>query len=734
MQRILIIHVAVAAPLPGLFDYLPPPGFDPTRLQKGVRLRVPFGRGKRIGFMWALDTESELPIDALKPAIEVLDEAPLLPQVDLDLLQWTAAYYQHPLGEVLNNALPAGLRKRTGAAKTEAVVCWRLAEGARAMDADGLARRAPRQAEIVERLRAHPHGLTSSQLNAGFGPSAQVLKRLREKGWVETCPPPREQAAQPVAGPALNPEQAEAVSRVSRALGGFQAFLLDGVTGSGKTEVYLTLIERVLADSGQVLLLVPEIGLTPQLQRRLKRRLRAPVALLHSGMSEGEREASWRQAREGSAGVLVGTRSAVFAPMPRLALILVDEEHDLSFKQQDGLRYSGRDIAVRRAQQRRCPVLLGSATPALEGLYNAQQGRYHKLCLSQRAGGASIPRLDLIDIRSVRLQAGLSPTLIRLLRDNLAAGGQSLLFLNRRGYAPILTCHDCGWVAGCPSCDARLTLHQASQTLWCHHCGYRHRQVEACPSCKGPNLLALGQGTERVETQLAELFKDVPVARIDRDSTRRRGSLERLLEDARAGRYPLLLGTQMLAKGHHFPDVTLVGILDLDQGLYGADYRATERMAQLLIQVAGRAGRADKPGRVALQTRHPEHHLLQTLIHRGYGDFAQATLNERRQTLLPPYTAHALLRAEAPDPLAPQAFLDLAVSLAGLKPAGVQFWGPVPAPMERRAGRYRAHLLLQSAGRPALQTFLAGWVPGLYRLKEARKVRWSVDVDPQDML
>ncbi len=733
MQRTIILHVAVTAPLPGLFDYLPPPGFDSARLQRGLRLRVPFGRGIRIGFIWTLDTESALPSTSLKPAIEVLDESPLLPAADMDLLQWTSAYYQHPLGEVLSKALPAGLRKRRVAGPPDVAVCWRLTEDARALGAADLVR-APRQAEVVERLRLHPHGLNGALLREEFGPCGPVLRRLREKGWVETCPPQAEQWDELVPGPVLNPEQANAVSRVSQSLGDFQAFLLDGVTGSGKTEVYLALMDQILAAGGQVLLLVPEIGLTPQLQRRLKRRLRAPVALLHSGMSDGERERAWRQAGEGRAGVLLGTRSAVFAPLPRLALILVDEEHDLSFKQQDGLRYSARDIAVRRAQQRRCPVLLGSATPALESLYNAQHGRYQRLCLTQRAGGASTPRLDLIDIRSVPLQSGLSPALIRLLRDNLSAGNQSLLFLNRRGYAPILSCHDCGWVAGCPSCDARLTLHQASQTLWCHHCGYSHRQVESCPSCKGQDLLALGQGTERLEAQLAELFAGVPAVRIDRDSTRRKGSLERLLEDARNGHYPLLLGTQMLAKGHHFPHVTLVGVLDLDQGLYGADYRAPERMAQLLIQVAGRAGRAQKPGRVAIQTRHPEHHLLQTLIHRGYGAFAQAALEERRQALFPPYAAQALLRAEATDPLAPQVFLNLAMSLIDPETAGVEFWGPVPAPMERRAGRYRSHLLLQAKGRPALQSFLTRWIPRLYRVKEARKVRWSVDVDPQEML
>jgi len=414
--------------------------------------------------------------------------------------------------------------------------------------------------------------------------------------------------------------------------------------------------------------------------------------------------------------------------------VVVDEEHDLSFKQQDGLRYSARDLAVRRAQRAGCPAVLGSATPALETLHNAASGRYVWLHLRQRAGGARPPRLDVIDIRSQPLEGGLSRVLIRDIRTEIAAGNQVLLFLNRRGFAPVLTCHDCGWVGGCPHCDARLTLHLARRRLACHHCGWTQAIPQACPDCAKTDLRALGLGTERLEEEVERLFPGVRLARIDRDSTRG-GRLARLLEGARQGDFPILIGTQMLAKGHHLPGVTLVGILDLDQGLYGADYRAPERMAQLIVQVAGRAGRAERPGRVVLQTRHPDHPLLTALLSGGYSTFAEQALAERRAALLPPFSHQALLRAEGPAPEDAAGLLSSAATLAreiGL--TGLSLWGPVPAPMERRAGRYRAQLLVQAGRRAELHRLLAAWVPRLRALKVPRGVRWSLDVDPQEML
>ncbi len=421
--------------------------------------------------------------------------------------------------------------------------------------------------------------------------------------------------------------------------------------------------------------------------------------------------------------------------MPDLGLILVDEEHDLSYKQQEGFRYSARDMAVARARQRGCPVVLGSATPSLESLRNVDAGRYTRLVLPERAGGATPPTLDLLDIRSVHLQAGISPVLLRFMDEEIARGNQVLLFLNRRGYAPVLTCHDCGWLSECNRCDARMTLHKAAGLLWCHHCGHQHRPPEACPECGGKDLRRLGQGTERLEEVLKARLPDLAIARIDRDSTRRKGALQDMLEAVRDGRYQVLLGTQMLAKGHHFPLVTLVGILDIDQGLFGADYRAAERMAQMIVQVAGRAGRAEKPGRVLIQTRHPDHPLLQTLIRQGYPDFARQALAERRAAGLPPFSFQALLRAEATRAAAPERFLAQALSAAqGLCSPRVELWGPVPAPMEKRAGRFRAHLLVQTPRRRELQDLLRAWIPRIASLPSARRVRWSIDVDPQEML
>lgn len=729
-----ILRVAVPAPLYSFFDYLPPVGCDLNALTPGVRLLVPFGRGDRCGVLFALVAESTFARDRLKRVSKQLDDAPLFSAADLDLLQWAAGYYQHPIGEVVANALPARLRKGESQVSLTHRF-WQLTPEGQQQSSEKLTR-APKQAALLALLAEAPQGLTQEMITSEAGASGAQLNKMADKGWVEVT----ERLLEPQTGggtetpPQLNDEQADAVAAVGDGLDRFAVYLLDGVTGSGKTEVYLTLIARVLEQGRQVLVLVPEIGLTPQLLRRFERRVGGGLVVLHSGLASGERERAWHEARLGRAQVILGTRSALFTPLPRLGLILVDEEHDLSFKQQDGFRYSARDIAVIRGQRADCPVVLGSATPSLESLHNARVGRYQHLPLTRRAGGAQPPRLDLMDIRSVRLEAGISPVLMRMMRETLAEGSQVLLFLNRRGYAPVLTCHDCGWVAQCRRCDARMTLHAASGLLWCHHCGSQRRRMSECPECDGDDLRTLGQGTERLQESLEQQLPEVAMVRIDRDTTRRKGSLEKILDEIKAGKHSLLLGTQMLAKGHHFPDVTLVGILDVDQGLFGADYRAAERMAQQIIQVAGRAGRAEKPGRVVIQTRHPDHPLMQLLVREGYGAFATEALAERQETLYPPFSYQALLRAEAPAEGEPRQFLDEASTLAAeLAGNSVERWGPVPAPMERRAGRFRAHLLLQSNRRGELQRLLAQWVPRLAKLKSARKVRWSIDVDPQEM-
>jgi primosomal protein N' (replication factor Y) len=670
----------------------------------------------------------------LKRALRQLDSTPLLQTADLRLLRWAADYYQHPLGDVIFHALPVNLRKNRSQLKPKSSAL-QLTESGKNLEPKAFSR-APKQLAVIDELRNHPAGLLREHLIKKTGVTPSVLRSLLEKGLIIPCNPPTE--AIPIgSGHELNPQQRVSVEAVQQSLERFQAYLLNGVTGSGKTEVYLHLVESILAQGRQALILVPEIGLTPQLLQRFQARMgNQVVALLHSGLADGERETVWQAMRQHRQQVLIGTRSAVFTPLPRLGLIIVDEEHDLSYKQQDGFRYSARDLALVRAQQTGCPVILGSATPSLESLKNAQEGRYKLLNLPNRAANSSMPVVRLVDIRNVHLKGGLSPALIKQIKQTLDAGEQGLLFLNRRGYAPMLTCHACGWLTDCPRCDARMTHHQQQHTLWCHHCGHQQRVPKQCPSCGSPDLRPIGQGTERVEEALQQLFPATGLARIDRDSTSRKGALEKALAQIKAGDIPLLIGTQMLAKGHHFPKVTLVAILDVDQGLFGADFRAAERMGQLILQVAGRAGRAERPGKVLIQTRHPDHPLMQLLTNKGYACFAKQALQERRAAMLPPYTHQILIRAEAIQADYPEHFLkQLLQTCQSLTDApDLEFWGPVPAPMERRAGKTRAHLLIQSRQRQSLHQWLSKAVPMIDQLTLARKVLWSVDVDPQEML
>ena len=721
------LRVAVPSPLYRDFDYLPPAGVDPSALIPGLRLKLPFGRREVVGVLLETLAESDVPAAKLKAARRLLDETPAIPADMLALARWAADYYRHPMGEVVQTLLPVLLRQGRPASVAGETL-WRLSAAGRAADPSALVR-APRQLALHALLKEKTEGLSGSEL----AEDKTALRALVKRGWVERSTRMISTTAQPpsTAGAALNPAQAAAVEAITATLGSYRAFLLDGVTGSGKTEVYMSAIAAAVARGQQALVLLPEINLTPQTLARFRARF-GEVAAFHSGLSEGERLATWLSARDGHASVVVGTRSAAWLPLKRPGLFVVDEEHDASFKQQEGFRYSARDLAVVRAQRAQAPVVLGSATPSLESLHNAAQGRYVHLSLPERAGSARHPSMRLLDIRTRPLTEGLSDLMLDAVRRHLAAEGQVLLFLNRRGYAPAFMCHDCGTQELCKRCDARMTLHGRNR-LVCHHCGSERPAPARCAKCGGSSFGLLGQGTERIEEALTALFPDAGVARVDRDSTRRKGSMERLLDEVQKGTRRLLVGTQMLAKGHDFPNVTLVGVLDADQGLFSADFRASERMAQLITQVAGRAGRAERPGEVLIQTHQPDHPLLRHLVREGYGSFAQAALEERKLALLPPYAALALLRAEAPGAAAPAAFLDAARELLarrlGAKPE-VSLLGPAPAPMERRAGRYRAHLLLQSGQRAPLQRLLAAVLPELGALKQARRVRWSVDVDP----
>lgn len=729
-----VFQVAVPVPLYRVFDYLPPAGWDGAAVFPGSRVLVPFGRRQLVGYVLGLSVTTAVPAERLRPIARLLDARPLLGADDLHLLRWAADYYHHPLGEVLASAFPALLRRARSA--EEAVRRYGLSEAGLKQNPDEL-KRAPRQRQLLVWLQALADEVDGEQLDGLDWDWRPALRALTDKGWVvardylmEHAPGVSGALSRPE-GPALNDAQDAAVSAVAAALGGFRAFLLEGVTGSGKTEVYLRLIQQVLAQGQQVLVLLPEIALTPQLEARFRERFAVPVGVLHSGLTDTERLRVWLEA--GRMPILLGTRSAVFTPMPALGLILVDEEHDASFKQQKGFRLHARDVAVMRARCAKVPVVLGSATPSLETCHNAGRGRYQRLSLLERAGDAVPPLVRLVDLRDQRLQAGLSPTLQSAVAKVLEQGEQALLFLNRRGYAPVLICHACGWIGRCHRCDANSVVHARDSRLRCHHCGEDQPLPRQCPTCASGDLRPLGQGTERVEQALRELYHGVGLVRVDRDSLRRKGDLERILEDVHSGRTQLLLGTQMLAKGHHFPNVTLVGVMDVDGGLYSVDFRAGERLAQLIVQVAGRAGRGNKLGTVLLQTHHPEHPLLHALLREGYSGFARDALLERQAAGLPPFTFQALLRGEATVREAPQAFFQQLAEWIRQQSQEVLALGPAPAPRERLAGRYRWQLLLQSPRREALHLLLDKLIVHAETLPAASKLRWSVDVDPVDL-
>ncbi|MEW6038247.1 MAG: primosomal protein N' [Pseudomonadota bacterium] len=728
-----VVRVAVPIPAYRCFDYLAPAGVPLEGLFPGIRLSVPFGNRTRVAYLIAVAETPECDVERLRPAEAVLDGEPLLSETDVRLLQWAARYYHHPLGEVIQSAFPVHLREGRTAELTRPRGLALTPAGA-ALDPPAL-RRAPVQRLLFETLLGQENPLPASRLAevAGSARTAQdAARRLVERGWAEWVDLPEGRIPAAARPPMqLNPAQLAAVDAVAANLGRYGAFLLEGVTGSGKTEVYLEVIRRVIARGEQALVLVPEISLTPQLERRLLERIEAPLAVFHSGLSETERATAWLGFQKGEVGVLLGTRSAVFAPMRRPGIIILDEEHDRSFKQQEGFRFSARDVAVMRARMADIPLVAGSATPSLESIRNVQRGRYARLALPARAGAAVAPRYRVLDIRSRRLQDGLSEALIAAMRDTLAEGGQVLLFLNRRGFAPALVCHACGWVAQCRRCDANLVLHARENRLRCHHCAAEHGPPPRCPACGQEDLRPLGVGTERVDEALQRLFPEVGAARIDRDSTRGRRSLERILERVQRGEVRILLGTQMLAKGHHFPGVTLVGILDVDAGFYSTDFRAAEHTAQLIVQVAGRAGRGEQPGTVLLQTRHPDHPLLQRLLREGYPGFAAAELAEREAACLPPFGYQALWRAESKDLGLSMEFLARLREDADRKDGAVHWLGPAPAPMPRQAGRYRAQLWLKSSRREALHAVLTDALAWLHEAPE-RRVRWSLDVDPVD--
>ncbi len=676
-----ILKIAIPAPLHQYFEYLAPTDFPLTQLKKGLRVLVPFGNKEKIGFLMEISEESAWPKSQLKQAITILDDVPLLPDSIQELLEWTSRYYHCPIGEVFANAIPHALR--TG--------------------------------KETKKLK-NPIKKLTEEINKEDKPTNTAKNNLNLSEQIR-----------------LNSHQQQAIESIVNSLDKFQAFLLNGVTGSGKTEVYLEVIQAVLDRGKQALVLVPEIGLTPQMLARFRNRFSVPLVLFHSKLTDKQRLENWLLAKLGKASIIIGTRSALFTPLLHPGVIIIDEEHDSSFKQQTGLRYHARDLALVRGHLEHIPVVLGSATASLESIFNAKQNRYQILHLPDRAGIAIQPSFHFIDLRHQKLDQGFSPALLQTMEKHLQNQGQVLLFLNRRGFSPVTICHDCGWTADCPRCEQKMNFHKKPAHLQCHYCGYRRPLDIRCPACQGQQLLALGQGTQRLEQTLQKYFPDVGIVRIDRDNTQRKGSLDKLLKNIHEGESQILIGTQMLAKGHHFPNVTLVGILEADSGLFSADFRALERTGQLLTQVAGRSGRADKPGEVWIQTYHPEHPLLNHLLEQGYLSFSEILLQERRASLLPPYSYLALVHAEALSSVYPFDFLNEVKNQAELAGTEISLLGPVPSLHPRRAGYYRCQLLLQAKRRNALQGLLEQIIKPISLLASSRRVRWSLDVDPIEL-
>lgn len=723
-----IIKVALDVPVTTLFDYRL---VDATIKDVGCRVVVPFGKKRAIGVIVEVVNTSSVAPDRLKPALQMLRDSPRLENADLELLKFASDYYHYPLGAAIMGTLPARLRRpRLSAGTRQVHGRFMLTEAGTAIEPSTL----PARAHLKRRLLAllHERAVDAADARALSARAPRLLKELLQEGLVRldtsTSPPPT--VARPLQpAPPLTPEQEQALTAVIADLQRFRVHLLLGVTGSGKTEVYLHAMAAVLAAGCQALLLVPEIALTPQLESLVRGRFPdVPLVTLHSGLNDSERLEHWLEAQSGRAGVVLGTRLAVFAPMPQLGIIIIDEEHDGSFKQTDGFRYSARDIAVVRARQYGVPIILGSATPSLETYFNAANGRYQLSVLSQRIG-APLPHIECVDTRGERLEDGLSGRLLQTLDEYLARGEQSLVFINRRGYAPVLMCHSCGWISGCHRCSAQLVLHLRQRQLRCHHCGHIAAIPPACPDCGNPQLAPLGQGTQRVEDALAQRYAETSVLRIDRDSMRPRHAWQAMRRRIHAGDVKILVGTQILAKGHDFPHLNLVGVLNADSMLYSADFRASERLLALLMQVAGRAGRGTTQGRVLIQTEFPNHPLYQALKLQDYRAFADSLLEERRQAGFPPFLYQALLRAEAPRLATALDFLRAAAVSARSVSAPVTLYDPVPAAMPRRAGRERAQLLVQCESRARLQQFVGAWHRKLSENRSA-PARWAIDVDP----
>jgi len=746
-SRIALIGLDV--PLANTFDFLLPAAIE---ARVGSLVIVPFGRQRMVGVVVGLRDYSDVPPEKLRPIESVKSGLPPLSAEILSVFRFCADYYHSSIGQIALNAVPPRVRTLKELPRQDDASLGVTADGHAALAAMP-ARSTAQRASLSLLARG---AMSVPALRRALPRSSATLRRLLALGWIErventdpdavlvakvgfNSPAPGVHAVQKDA-PILNGEQQVAVSALNGVIGDgagrFQAFVLDGITGSGKTEVYLAAIATALSQGRQALVLVPEINLTPSFLRHVRSRFPShQIAPAHSGMAGGARYTAWRAAQDGEADIVIGTRLAVFTPMPRLGLIIVDEEHDPSFKQQEGVRYSARDVAVFRASIAKCPVVLGSATPSIETLDNVERGRFMRLVLRERAvAQAALPTVSFINLDAEKAPDGITQSLIRAIDETVKRGEQAMVFINRRGFAPALVCGSCGWMPECKRCSARMVFHRAAKRLKCHHCGAEARAPAVCGDCGSTDLHPAGQGSERIEDALRAAFPHLRIARVDRDSTRKRGSAERIFLAAEKGEIDILVGTQMLTKGHDFPKMTLVGVINADGAVFSADFRAAERMAQQLMQVAGRAGRAQLPGRVLIQTRFVEHPVYRAVATHSYAAFVAAALTERRMMHLPPYSYLALLRTESRDVEKLDAFMTSAQQLARevAQVDTLRVWEPVAATLERKAGYVRKQLMVQADSRRALQQFLTSWMEPL-RASDTRAVRWAVDVDPIDV-
>jgi len=734
-----ILSVALPTPLYRAFDYIYPINHEGNDILPGQRVMVSFGRRTLTGIILEIKSESDFPIAKLKPITQLVDAQPIIPPSIMSIAKWAAQYYCHPIGEVLFAILPTALRKGD-TISIASTYRWSINKE-RVEKAELLIKtNAKKQSALYQALSNSTEGLLESTIRL-LGYTSTHLKALKDKRLING----EELDALTAAATEYNinqqhwplsDNQTAAVDTISKDLGNYQSFLLQGVTGSGKTEVYMHLVDKALQNDQQALILVPEISLTPQTLARFQNHFNCPIGTIHSGLSQSERLTNWELARQGAAKIIIGTRSAIFTPMKKLGCIIVDEEHDTSFKQQEGFRYSARDLAVARGHKEKCPVILGSATPSLESINNALCGKYKKISLPSRAGGATFPDIELLDIKSRPLEGGLSRPLIESIKHHLNNKQQVIIYLNRRGFAPAIMCEDCGWLADCQHCDSRMTLHKHPAHLRCHHCDSRNPVPKSCPNCQSVNLKTLGTGTEKAEEVLESLFPDTPIIRVDRDSTRKKNAMKALVDEINKGLPCILVGTQMLAKGHNFANVTLVAVVDADGGLFSADFRALEKTAQLLIQVAGRSGRGSKQGQVIIQTCHGDHPILQLIAKGNYQQIAEDLLEERKEASLPPFAYMTLLKAENPYLNNATHLLEQAKRIAPHFQSStshpIEVLGPIPAAMSRKAGVHRAHLLFIAESRSALQRLTQQLCIWLNENKWG-KTRWMIDVDPSEV-